>query len=110
MCRIDRFVKVAAVSAADAGHSLYHLGAVVVKGGKIIGRGCNTALRHAEVNAIRNSKGSTKGAIMIVARISPTGLAMAKPCENCREAIRKAGIKRVYYTSREGVCKLRKRF
>ena len=47
---------------------------------------------------------------MVVARISPTGLAMAKPCENCREAIRKAGIKRVYYTSREGVCKLRKRF
>ena len=71
MCRIDRFVKVARLAQPNAGHSFYHLGAVIVKGGKIIGRGCNTALRHAEVNAIRNSKGSTKGAIMIVARISP---------------------------------------
>lgn len=107
MCRIEKMIKVAATEATGADHAIYHLGAVIIKGGKIIGSGCNTAIRHAEINALRSVHSSPRGATMIVVRTTPTGFAMAKPCSNCHEALLKAGIRKVYYTTREGVKKMK---
>ena len=55
-------------------------------------------LKVTEVNAIKQAS-KTEGADNYVTRHTPTGMAMAKPCDNCMEAIRAAGIRRIYYTN-----------
>ncbi len=59
---------------------IYRLGAVIVKGGKILAIARNTPKGHAEVNAIKQAS-KTEGADIYVTRHTPTGMAMAKPCE-----------------------------
>lgn len=76
-----------------------------MKGGKILAIASNTSKGHAEVNAIKQAK-KTEGADIYVTRHTPTGMAMSKPCNNCMKAIEKAGIRRIYYTSREGYHKV----
>jgi len=80
---------------------IYKLGAVIVHGGKILSIASNTPNGHAEVNAIKQAS-KTEGADIYVVRHTPTGLAMSKPCNDCMVAIRSAGIRRIYYTSRSG--------
>lgn len=91
------------------------IGAVVVRGGRILGRGYNRIRYyhesrhiihkhkeslHAEVDAIINSPCNLRGATMYVARLRKDGgLALAKPCKYCAELINKCGIKRVIYTT-----------
>lgn len=57
---------------------------------------------HAEVSAI--VKSSAKIDTLIVTRIlqHTDEIAMARPCPVCCEAIRQAGIKKVYFTNEEG--------
>lgn len=93
-------------------------GAVVVKGGRVVGTGfnkfrnCPTIVdpshikthcsRHAEEVAIREAGENSKGAILYVARISKHGFTRnSKPCFICSELINKSGIKRVVYTMEE---------
>ncbi|ASV44125.1 hypothetical protein PBI_SCTP2_110 [Salicola phage SCTP-2] len=58
---------------------------------------------HAEMNAIIRcvrSSNRCKPYAIYVARVTHNNEpAMAKPCEICEEAIKEAGIKRVYYTT-----------
>ena len=76
------------------------VGAVIVKDGKIIGRGYHERYGglHAERNAIKNAWGDTNGADMYVT---------LEPCSHhgkqppCTEAIVEAGIERVYIGSRD---------
>lgn len=71
------------------------VGAVIVKSGKVIGKGFHKKAGedHAEAAAIKNVKGSCKGASMFVT---------LEPCDHfgktppCTEAIIKAGISKVY--------------
>lgn len=66
---------------------------------------------HAEVDAISKlpsrSKGYTADCVMYVYRIgsdvvgNPTK--MSKPCKRCEDSIRKAGIRKVYYSVEEPV-------
>lgn len=84
------------------------VGAAVVKGGRILGVGCNRPgsstrtpsswSRHAELQAIVNA-GDVRGATIYVYSERRDGtIRLAKPCVNCAELIRTAGIKKVVYS------------
>lgn len=92
----------------------HKLGAVVVKGNRILSTGSNELrytkeLReptlHAEAAAILKMLKSHRqhdlaGADLYVSRICPSGrVGLAKPCSNCMALIRSVGIKEVHYTT-----------
>jgi len=62
---------------------------------------------HAELSAI--IKANTKNladSIMYIYREDRNGnLAMCRPCPACMKEIQKVGIKKIYYTTRNGFCK-----
>jgi len=89
-------------------------GAVIVKGGRVIGVGINKNRNHptivssehikdhcsvhAEIDALRKVK-NVKGATIYVARINKRGEdRMSRPCNNCHNQIEKSGIRKVVYT------------
>jgi deoxycytidylate deaminase len=90
-------------------------GAVVVKGGRVLGTGWNRnnptkvspehiktqCSYHAEEVAIREAgQDNIRGAIIYVARVNKHGNDRdSKPCPNCAALIERVGIKRVVYTS-----------
>jgi deoxycytidylate deaminase len=91
-------------------------GAVVVKGGRVIGTGWNKDRNsphivspeniktdcsyHAEEVAIRESGKNIKGAVIYVARVNKQGLDRdSHPCKKCSELIKSVGIKKIIYTS-----------
>lgn len=88
---------------------------MIVRGGRVIGRATNRdrndprtvsdpaseAGVHAEIAALRSvgGDGDVSGSVLYVARVLKNGEpAMSKPCPECREAIRKAGVKKIVYT------------
>lgn len=90
-------------------------GAIIVKGGRVLGTGYNkntnnpnivspehiktSCSRHAEIEAIRDSGGSVRNAVLYVARVNNRGDDRdSKPCILCQKAIQSHGIKRVIYT------------
>ena len=95
-------------------------GAVVVKGGRVLGTGWNRDRNspniinpdrikhdcsyHAEEIAIRESGQNLKGAVIYVARVNRQGKDRdSKPCVKCSGLIQEAGIKRVVYTSEKEI-------
>lgn len=86
------------------------VGAVITKNNQIISMACNEDKTHpksryfhrklhAELSAILRSRTNLTGCSIYVYRETKTGeLAMAKPCFSCQEAIRKSGIRKVYYS------------
>ena len=92
-------------------------GAVVVKGGRVLGTGFNkhrnhpmivspehikTACSyHAEEVAIREAgQDGVRGAIIYVARVNRQGNDRdSRPCSRCSALIKRVGIKRVIFTS-----------
>lgn len=95
-------------------------GAVVVKGGRVLGTGWNRDRNsptiidpnrikqdcsyHAEEVAIREAGTNLKGAVIYVARINRQGKDRdSQPCTKCSSLIEEAGIKRVIYTSEKGI-------
>jgi deoxycytidylate deaminase len=92
-------------------------GAVVVKGGRVLGTGFNKdrnhpkivspehiktdCSTHAEEVAIRDAgEDNIKGAIIYVARVNRHGNDRdSKPCPRCSKLIERVGIKRVIFTS-----------
>lgn len=95
-------------------------GAVVVKGGRVMGTGFNKDRNHpaivspehiktdcsyhAEEVAIREAgENNLRGAIIYVARVNKSGYDRdSAPCPKCSALIEKAGIKRVVYTTEAG--------
>lgn len=90
-------------------------GAVVVKNGNVVGMGYNKFRNdpdqvspehiktdcsyHAEFVAIRQAGVNTKGATLYVARVNSKGLdRYSEPCNNCKQVIKVAEIKKVVYT------------
>lgn len=117
MAGAEKFMRLALALAASAEERTYPnpmVGAVIVKNGKVIGRGYHrkAGLDHAEIAAIKNAKGSVKGAAMYVT---------LEPCDHygktppCTKALIESGIKEVYaamkdpnpVTSGKGIRKLR---
>lgn len=86
-------------------------GCVIIKGSEIVGEGFNRRTDnlehmfslHSEVVAIssvkRRSKGYLNNAIMIVVRLGKDGFNFSSPCEHCRKAIKKSGIKKIFYST-----------
>lgn len=100
---------------ADMSEEKKKHGAVVVKGGRVVGTGFNkfknhpdiipkhlvktSCSRHAEEVAIHEAGDNAKGAVLYVARVNKQGIdRMSKPCIYCAELIKKSGIKKVIYT------------
>lgn len=112
--REQAFLALARYLAAKSQSRQKH-GAVVVRGGSIIGTGYNKdrnhplrvspehikthCSRHAELEAIRDAKWNVKGAVLYVARVNNLGQDRnSKPCVLCENIIRETEIKKVIYT------------
>lgn len=113
-CKDFSMLRVAAKQAASSNHHKFKLGAVLVRGGRVLSSGVNIAKKgpdtppcresiHAEVMAIKGAK-KTEGATIYVARLSNAGrLALAKPCEYCIEHMNANGIYRVVFSISDSV-------
>lgn len=90
---------------------MYHKhGCVIVNRSEIIGEGYNRSndsleqlfSLHSEVVAISSVKNRSKrylnNAIMIVVRIGKDGVKLSHPCDRCKIAIIKSGIKKIFYS------------
>ncbi len=101
---------------------IYRLGAVIVKGKRVLATGYNSITyckvnnfknsRHAEMDVILklmnkpNGLSSLAGATLYVTRITNTGrTAMARPCNKCWDLMLSVGIKDVIYTTPNGTSK-----
>ena len=100
-------------------HPRYKIGAVLVKGGRVISLGVNKIgshkrfitphrnnySHHAEVDAILNiSKESSRGATLVVAGQTASGsLINVKPCYTCSKLLNLAMVKRIVYLDKDQV-------
>lgn len=92
----------------------YKLGAVLVKDKEVLSTGYNKLLSmdkvltqygmfwtlHAEMDTLRKLYSVPKGATLYVAR---NEFRSARPCKNCIKIIKKAGIKRIVYSTGDGM-------
>jgi deoxycytidylate deaminase len=94
-------------------------GAIVVKGGRVVGTGYNKNKNnphfvspehiktncsvHAERSAIKDAGYDVKNAVIYIARVNRQGEDRdSKPCSRCLELIEESGIKRIVYTTQSG--------
>ncbi len=100
-------LKIAATSGSN-----FRVGALITKGNRFLGVGVNSRKTHpdsnswcksthAEHRAILNAGlNDLQGSTMFVARTLKDGSpAIAKPCPSCSTLIKRAGIKKVIYTT-----------
>ena len=111
-----------AVSMAAKSTSKFRLGAVLARRKRVISAGYNQMQKthplqnryydgdgtlglHAEIHAcIGVSAADLDGAEMFVARLLHNGeTAMAKPCATCMKFMRSVGIRKVTYTTADGI-------
>lgn len=111
-------LKQASRIAAESDVHKYKLGAVIERGGRVLAVGVNSYRTygrhyretddfpprsvwtyHAEEAALKAVGMEANGATLYVSRVNKRGdVRMAKPCKDCMELIKKAGIKRIVYT------------
>lgn len=111
--------RIASKEAVKSPHKQHKLGAVIVKGSRILSTGYNqlrpsrelrTETLHAEAAAVlkllKEGRLSTlSGAEMYVTRFTRGGrVGLARPCQACRELLQSVGISRVHYTTDTDVC------
>lgn len=111
--------EVALTSGGVGGNSgdCFRIGCIIVDGRGIVASGTNSyrtsprlsryydyPFYHAEASAIfRVGFAGCVARDMYIARVLRDGsLAMARPCEECRELIAEAGIRRVYFSTGDG--------
>lgn len=124
-----KFFRLASLASETSTYPKLHIGAAIVAGRKLVSVGANkwrthtkqkkyTPYRydtdweadedvgrcHAEMDAIiKAGRTDLAGASIYVYRKDMNGnLANCKPCGACMQAIKEAGIKDVFYTSKEG--------
>lgn len=100
---------------------IHNHGAVIVQGGKIISTGCNSnspspspeygCYMHAEMDALtkildkltdKSKRGMKLDIFVVKITIHPNGhesFGMSKPCQMCINLMKKARIKRVFYST-----------
>lgn len=108
---MTRWLRIANKTAQQGKHHSHRVGAVVVRGGKVLASAYNISRpfgrdnggRHAEERALNNLDGRDfSGATLYVTRYGRT---MSRPCPQCMEAIVRANIKKVVYLDWSGrVC------
>ena len=108
------FLAVARYLAAKSSAKKKH-GAVIVRGGRVLGTGFNKnknhpnqispehirmhASRHAEIEAIRDAGWNVRNAVLYVARVNNQGIDRdSQPCLSCSAVINEVGIKKIVYT------------
>ncbi|MGP3690503.1 deaminase [Streptomyces sp. IBSNAI002] len=103
----------AALRQASRSGCRYTMGAVLVRGNRVVAAAPNkrrnspfvdfrNSTFHAEVAALRRAR-RTEGATMYVARLDALlRPAMARPCPRCQQALWEAGVQRVFYTDECG--------
>jgi tRNA(Arg) A34 adenosine deaminase TadA len=108
---MNEYIIAAAELAAKSKYK-HQMGAVVVYGGKIVGRGFNYAHStgrpygdgvHAEMKALNNTTAKFRdGCTIYVCRGSDVNnLKLAKPCTACQSIMRKLGVKYAWYSTGE---------
>lgn len=115
-----RWLRLALVQAEKAPHSKWRVGAAVVRGGSVVGKGFNKYRNdpafvqhdgvsyHAEAVALRRAGENAVGATLYVARVTLSGnLGLAKPCERCQALIAEHGIHSVAWSTSSGLHKAR---
>jgi tRNA(Arg) A34 adenosine deaminase TadA len=119
--RTYRYTQLATRIAEQGSYGGYKHGAVLVKGGSIINTSSNKdkfcsfgarfrnpnegiATLHAELGCILNlDRSVTKGTTIYVVRVNRDGkLRMSKPCSMCSTALEHVGVKKVFYSNKEG--------
>lgn len=108
----SKFFNLARKLSYKSDYHSHRLGAVIVKGGDILGVGFNKRKTHplsktrfnnihAELSAVLNSGlESLKGCDIYVYRETRHGQpAMARPCAHCVEMLKQLSISKVYYTT-----------
>ena len=106
--------RIAEIQARKSKHSQHKLGAVIVKGHRILATGFNsmrssavtkTSTLHAEAAAIlrllkEHRLEDLAGAEMYVTRFTKGGnVGCSKPCDNCMDLIRSVGIRVVHFNN-----------
>lgn len=109
-------IKAACKIASKSTFDRHRLGAVVVRGHRILSTGFNgiryskqigKSTLHAEESAIIKLLQSRRqhllvGADIYVSRVRPNGsIGLAKPCNRCMDLIKSVGISRIFYTTNE---------
>ncbi|MEW2581050.1 hypothetical protein [Streptomyces syringium] len=91
----------------------FKVGAVLAKGGRVLGRSCNRqrnsalidgrhATFHAEEVLMRNTA-PPRGSVVYIARLSKTGAPLlARPCPRCQGLLASHGIALARYTTSIG--------
>lgn len=106
-----RLMDIARKVSKTSGYKFKH-GTVIAKGNRVLGLGVNSANKthpkstsrfktlHSEHAALINSGlAEIQGSIAFVYRETKSGEpAMSKPCPSCEKLLRKAGVKKVYYS------------
>jgi len=99
----DRRFIAMALKLALGCHRQHRLGAIVVKGGRILGKGFNVfeTRRCAEERALDdNWRSELEGATLYVARATRVrACGIARPCAKCQNLIRSLGIGKVFFTT-----------
>ena len=125
-CGTNIMLRLACKAAASSTHSKHHIGALVVKGGRVlssasnkVGRGCKLISNkrwentlHAEANAIlqlvkHGRQHELVGATVYVARVKKGRSLLAAPCPHCYKLCQDVGIKYVVYSTQEGSEKMK---
>ena len=109
--------RVAYKQANKSQHKQHKLGAVIVKGGRVLSTGFNslrpssllrTPTLHAEAAAVLKLLKARRlhdliGADIYVTRFTRGGaVGIAKPCDHCHNLLKSVGISRCYYTRDSG--------
>ena len=77
-------------------------GAIVFKGGCVVGMATNDRRTHAEVRALSQTK-YPKNTTVLSVRVNKSGdLCNALPCLNCWNFMKKEGVKTVFYSTDAG--------
>ena len=116
-----RCIEFAKRVAEQSDYGKFRHGAVLVKGSSVRSISCNKhrhcsfgarfrresrgdATLHAELGAILGmDRSTTQGSTVYIARINKEGEArISKPCSMCEAAMRHVGVRRVYYTNKQG--------
>lgn len=106
--------RLASKAALNSEHRQHRMGAVVVKGGRILSTGYNqlrpskligTNTLHAEAHAVLkllkdNRLHDLAGSDCHVTRFTRGGrVGMARPCSHCMDLLRSTGVRRVFFTT-----------
>lgn len=114
-----RYLHLAARYARHSGSPRYHLGAVVVRSGRVLSTGSNRLKNtpsdliprsawstHAEEDCLKQLPEKAKGRrlTLYVARVNRAGeLRLARPCQRCWNTAVAAGVSKIVYSTMSGI-------